>query len=171
MSMARRLLVAALAAAALAGSACGGNADATQGRHGDDVDQLGDDLVPTDMMGLEVTKEDMSETISHTERTYLDAVGLYAVREGDLVKATLQVSRFNDEADYDDGGFRRALVNQIGGTNPRLVRLGDDQVFLTTGTKQQLFVWFEDEHMFVLAIRDDFERPRGLLRAALEVKP
>jgi hypothetical protein len=171
MTLARAALGLALGVLMVAGAACGGNANAVGGRDGSGVRAIPDDLVPGELMGLTVTAEDMSETIAGTERTYLDGVGLFALREKDLVKATLQVSRFNDDADYDNNGFRRALVNQIGGTNPRLVRLGDDSIFLTTGTKQRIFVWFEDAYMFVLAVRDDFDRPRGLLRASLAVKP
>lgn len=170
MMVGRPLVASLLALAVLAGSACGGDANANAGRKGSDVGKIPDSLVPSELMGLQVTEEDMTDTIAATERTYLDAVGLYALRQKELVKATLQVSKFNDDADYDSSGFRRALVNQIGGSNPRLVHLGDESVFLTTGTKQRIFVWFDGVYMFLLAVRDDFDRPRGLLRAALEVK-
>ena len=42
---------------------------------------------------------------------------------------------------------------------------------LTTGTKQQISIWFRDRYMFVLSVRDDYLQPRALLRAALEIKP
>jgi len=44
-------------------------------------------------------------------------------------------------------------------------------VWATTGTKQQLFVWFRERHLMVLAVRSDFTQPRTLLREALEIEP
>jgi hypothetical protein len=85
--------------------------------------------------------------------------------------ATLQVSRFNDGADVDSDKFRRTVVNQIGSTAPRTVRLGDQTVYLTTGTKQSIGVWFKGRYLFVLASRADFDEPRTLLRKALEIEP
>ena len=69
---------------------------------------------------------------------FIDALSLYSLRKNDLVQATLQVSRFNDGADVDADKFRQTVVNQIGGTAPRTVRLGSETVYLTTGTKQTI---------------------------------
>ena len=44
-------------------------------------------------------------------------------------------------------------------------------VYLTTGTKQSIGVWFKDRYLFVLATRADYDEPRTLLRKALEIKP
>ncbi|MGH9040257.1 MAG: hypothetical protein ACRDZ3_08500, partial [Acidimicrobiia bacterium] len=63
------------------------------------------------------------------------------------------------------------VVNQIGSARPRTFRLGKRTVYLTTGTKQSIAVWFKGPHMFVLASRSDYDQPRSLLRAVLEIKP
>jgi hypothetical protein len=42
-------------------------------------------------------------------------------------------------------------------------------VWLTTATKQTVAAWFVDETMYVLSIREDYPRPRTLVRAALEL--
>ena len=89
----------------------------------------------------------------------------------DLVMATLQVSRFNDGADVKADKFRQTVVNQIGSSAPRTVRLGGSTVYLTTGTKQSIGVWFKGRYLFVLATRADYDEPRTLLRKALEIKP
>jgi hypothetical protein len=62
------------------------------------------------------------------------------------------------------------VVNQIGATAPRPVRLGHDTVYLTTGTRQSVAVWFKGRYLFVLATRADYEQPRTLLRRALEIQ-
>ena len=54
---------------------------------------------------------------------------------------------------------------------PRTERLGTDTVYLTTGTKQSIAVWFKDRYLFVLATRADYDEPRTLLRKALEIQP
>ena len=121
-------------------------------------------------MGLQVQSEDVSKTLSELKRSWAEGVGLYSFRREELVQATLQINRFNDNANYEDAGFRRQILQQIGGTAPRQIDVGDEDVFVTQSTKQTLAIWFEDEHLFVLSIRQDFEKPRSLLRAALELQ-
>ena len=52
-----------------------------------------------------------------------------------------------------------------------IVRLGASTVYLTTGTKQSIAVWFKGRYLFVLATRADYDEPRTLLRKALEIQP
>ncbi|HEY3241567.1 MAG TPA: hypothetical protein VGL92_18545, partial [Acidimicrobiia bacterium] len=104
-------------------------------------------------------------------------LGLWSLRTassesgGDLVQATLQVSRFAEGARSQESDFRQSVVNQIGSARPRTFRLGKRTVYLTTGTKQSIAVWFQGRYLFVLASRSDYDEPRTLLRAALEIKP
>jgi hypothetical protein len=101
----------------------------------------------------------------------VDSVGLYSFREGDLLQATLQVSRFNSKADVRSAKFRQTLLSQIGGSLPKRVTMGEDTVYLTSGTKQIIAVWFRGRNLLVLAVREDYAQPRALLRAALELQP
>lgn len=140
-----------------------GQAEATT----DGLDVLDADFVPEELFGLSVETEPLPESIENVEGSYLEAVRLYGLRDDALV-ATLQVGRFDPDADFRSEGFRRALLEQIGGTRPREIRVGDQTVFLTTGVRQNLAVWFSNQHMMVLGIREEFTRPRGLLRSALE---
>jgi len=151
--------------------ACGEPEVSAQGTDGKNIETLGTDLLPADLLGLKVQAEDISGTIASEQRTYVEATSLYSLRSDDLLQATLQVSRFNSDADADSPGFRRSLLNQIGGSRPRAVRLGDETIYLTSGTKQQLAVWFRGRHLLVLATREDYPRPKSLLRRALEVQP
>lgn len=172
----RRFAASALAAAALAGGlgACGGNGDeafADQALQGTEIKAIEGDLLPPEFLGLTVAKEDVSGSLASTKRSYVEATSLYSLRDGDLLQATLQVSRFTPKAEYSTPRFRNSLLNQIGGTRPRTVRVGDDTVYLTSGTKQQLAVWFRGRYMLILATREDYPTPRTLIREALQVEP
>lgn len=159
--------------AALVGllGACAEPDVSARGTAGKNIESLATDLLPPDLLGLTVQAEDISGTIASEGETYVEATSLYSLRSDDLLQATLQVSRFNSDADADSPGFRRSLLNQIGGSQPRGVRLGDETIYLTSGTKQQLAVWFRGRHLLVLATREDYPRPKSLLRRALEVQP
>lgn len=130
------------------------------------VEGLPADLVPESLLGLAVTTEAV-EGVSAAKRSYVDAAGLYGLREGDQLKATLQVSRFNEAAKPETAKFRASILNRIGGTRPQPYRMGDTVVHFTTATKQTLAVWFRGDYLFVLAARDDYGTPRSLVREAL----
>ena len=149
-----------------------GAAFADQSLAGEDIEQVEGDLLPSEFLGLKVAKEDVSGALATSKRSYVDATTLYSLRtEDDLLQATLQVSRFTPKSEYESRPFRNSLLNQIGGSRPRSVRVGDDTVYLTTGTKQQLAVWFRGRYMLILATREDYPTPRTLIREALAVKP
>lgn len=127
--------------------------------------------VPAELLGLRLQREDVSATTQRVSLAFVDSVALYSLRnDKDLVQATLQVSHFAEEARTEEASFRDAVVNQIGSARPRAFRLGGRTVYLTTGTKQSIAVWFDGDHLFVLASRADYDTPRTLLRKALELK-
>lgn len=155
----------------LFGGACGAPDVSAQATAGKDIEPIGGDLLPSKLLGLDVQSEDISGTVASEQQTFVEATSLYSLRSDELLQATLQVSRFNDSADAESSSFRRSLLNQIGGSRPRTVRLGDETVYLTSGTQQQLAVWFRGDHLLILATREDYPMPKTLLRRALEVKP
>lgn len=161
-----QVVVALVAAAAFVGCGEDDGLDQASGK----IELIKSDRIPGEVMGLKVQSEDVSKTLSEVKRSWAEAVGLYSFRREELVQATLQINRFNDNADYDNAGFRKRILQQIGGTAPRQIQVGDEDVFVTQSTKQTLAIWFEGEHLFVLSIRQDFEKPRTLLRAALELE-
>ena len=99
--------------------------------------------------------------------TYLQASSLYSLRRGDVVQATLQISRFEPKAPFDQDKFRRAFLVQLSGTPPLEYRLGGQTVYQTAALRQRLAVWFKGQQVFVLSTRDEFDHPRDLIRAAL----
>lgn len=162
-------LIALTIAMSILASGCVRGGSSFSGSEGKDIKQLPPELVPTEVLDLKVGREDMSSTLQNAKRAYIDGVGLYGFRKDELLQATLQVSKLNDKADYREPSFRAAIVNQIGGSVPRLVRVGRENVWLTRGTKQSLSIWFRDEYLLVLAVREDYDKPRTLLREALQL--
>jgi len=164
-----------LALVALAG--CGRSDAAVDPVAGKEVKVLEMDSLPTEILGLAVQKEDVADSVAKVSSTFIDGLGLWSLRTassesgGDLVQATLQISRFSDGARVDESEFRQSVVNQIGSARPRTFRLGQRTVYLTTGTKQSIAVWFKGRHLFVLASRSDYDQPRTLLRETLEIEP
>ena len=148
---------------------CG--AGRVDGTAGEVIEQLPADFMPSEIRGLPVTREDMSDSIAGVEDAFVESVGLYAMRRDELVQATLQVSLFRENAPLHTARFRTSLVSQIGGAKAQAFRMSEDTVYRTTGRKQVISLWFRDQYMFVLSVRDTYEEPRGLLRAALEIEP
>jgi hypothetical protein len=166
----RRSVTTLVAVAALVIPACADEGSAVDGTRAKDIEQLPADLIPSELLGLQTKQEDIKSALASTKRAYLDSVGLYSFRREELLQATLQVSRFNDDADFERAGFRQAVVSQIGGSVPKRVRVGKDTVYLTTGTKQTLAMWYRGRNLLVLAVREDFGQPRTLLREALRIR-
>jgi hypothetical protein len=165
----KRWLCAALTVVALGATACGDDSSAPEGLRGKDIEELDADLVPGEVFGLQVTKEKITDALAEAENSYVESAALFAFRSADLLQATLQVSRFSDEADPGSSRFRSQLVNQIGGTRPQQIRVGQDNVYLSRGNRQRIAVWFKGESFYILSTREDFDRPRGLLRQVLEL--
>jgi hypothetical protein len=168
----RRLrLLGAVVAATVALAGCARSDASVTPTPGKAVKALEIPNLPSDLLGLAIAKEDVSKDLAKVPSAFIDSLSLYSLRHNDLVQATLQVSRFNDGADVAADKFRQTVVNQIGSSAPRTVRLGGSTVYLTTGTKQSIGVWFKDRYLFVLATRADYDEPRTLLRKALEIQP
>ena len=153
---------------AFGAAACGGGEDTAAPTK---IEVLPDDLLPGSMAGLRVASEDIEGTVKGGKRqSYLESAGLYSFRtEDDLLQATMQISRFADNARYQDRDFRQSVLLQIGSTVPRAFRMGDQTVYLSTGRRQNVVIWFQDEYLFVLSTRDEFGRPRTLLREAINL--
>lgn len=134
------------------------------------VERFGQEIVPAELQGLRVTAEEIGGA-TEVKNPFVEAVGLYSLREGELLQGTLQISRFTKDAGSEESRFRQSVVQQIGSTVPKEYRMSGKPVFLTAGKRQSIAVWFEGRHFFVLSTRDDFGQPRALLRAALEITP
>ena len=135
-----------------------------------EIEPLEADALPAELVGLEVKVEDIDEVANSTKRPYLAAASLYSLREGEELQATLQIGQFADDADYEDEDFRSRLLANVGAGSVQESQVGGDSVYLTRGDRQQVAVWFRDDHMFVLSTREEFGRSRSLLRRSLELQ-
>lgn len=128
--------------------------------------------IPTPILGLRVGSEDIASQLElpEGERSYIDSVGLFAFRkEEEVLEATLEVARFTPDARPESPAFRGSIISRIGGTNPVDARVGDQQVSMTSGRSQVVFVWFKGRGLFILTVRRDFPFPRGLLRKIVDL--
>jgi hypothetical protein len=170
--MRARLLVpiAGLCLVALAAVACGGETSAAAtNQSGEPAPSI---KLPSRLLGLKVTNEDISSSLQQNQQAFIDSVGLFAFRRSkDVLEATMQVSRFSPGARPEASNFRGSIISRIGGTNPRVVRVGKQSLYLTSGRDQVVFVWFKKRGFFVLTVRRDYAFPRTLLRRILESNP
>jgi hypothetical protein len=161
----RRLLPALLAAGVLL-TACGKTDPAVERADERKVEALDAPGVPGELHGLAVKRENVKSALTSAKRPYLDSAVLFSLRDGDRLMATLQIGRFADDARWRDADFRHSLLATIGGGAPRELRMGDQRVYLTSGDRQALAIWFKGQDLFILSSREDYDFPRGLLRDA-----
>jgi hypothetical protein len=160
-----RVALAALVAACLIASA-GCTTQAEDANAAADPARL---RLPQQIVGLQVGAEKVGEDLKAVRRPYVDTVAVFSLREEDLLRASLQINRFNRAARPEDRSFREQIVSTIGGTAPLLLRVGKERVFATTASEQTVFVWFAEGGMFVLSVQKDFQFPRTLLRRFIEL--
>jgi hypothetical protein len=164
----KRGAAALVALIAVFGGACGGS-KAAVGVSGEDIKPIAAAKLPATLLGLEVHEEDMKSTIAQTEDSYVDAVSLFSLRGDNLVQATLQVSHLTKAFDYRSARQRANLADKIGGARATTYRVGRTTVYVTQGLRQRISVWFSGRTLLVLSARDDLAKPRGLLRAVVEL--
>jgi hypothetical protein len=127
--------------------------------------------VPTQILGLSVTQEDVSgQVVPYKNRSYLDTFGLFSLREGDLLRATLQMGRFGQVADEDDDTFRRQIIGLMGTSSPREILVGEEIVWSSTGAQQSVFAWFKGRGFYVLTVHKEFPFELTLLRKLMSLE-
>lgn len=158
------ILVAVAASIAVTATACGGGGP-TDASTGSDPARLN---LPGQILGLQVQAEEIQAELDEVQRPYVDSVAVFSLREDELLRASLQIARFNRAARPDSSSFRGSIVSTIGGTEPQVFRMEDVDLYTTTASDQVVFTWFRDNGMFVLAVQQDFEFPRTLVRRFVE---
>ena len=164
-----RSLAAVVIAGCLALSACGHDAATTQADRRT-VSVLYAPGIPSTLGGLRVQSEAIGDSLKDVHRPYVDSVALFSLRNGDTLEATLQVARFASGVNGADRSFQNRLLATLGPSSSKEFRLGGRSVFLTSGDRQSIVVWFDEGDFFVLSTRADYPYPRGLLRLALDLK-
>jgi hypothetical protein len=158
----------ALVLVAVAAAPACGTAEA-KGVPGEAIEAIPPEALPPTIHGLTLRVEDMSKQLKLAKDTYVQSAGVFSLRQGELVEATLQVTRFTSDFDYRSATARSTLASRLGGSRAETIRLGDDTVYLTQGQRQRLALWYRGAYLYVLSTRGDYTEPRALLRSALEV--
>lgn len=125
--------------------------------------------LPSQVLGLKVQQEQLSQDLEDVDRPYFDALALFSLRENDLLRASLEVGRFNSLARPNSQSFRNQLLGKIGSREPRSMRVGGKTIYVTAGNQQAIFVWFDGDGVFVMITHQDFAFPRTLLRRILDL--
>lgn len=162
------------ACASFEAAMCGGPDDATLGMEVSPPDRIG---------GLRVVPEpDAAEslnTASEPKDTYQCEGAVYALRDGEELRAVFQVSRLAPDARLDDREFLRNLLGGITGAVPQPVEKEGVDVYQIVSNGQIISTWFHDNFMYFLTVREDptiegqavnvdFEQ---VLNEALNVRP
>ncbi len=164
-----RVAAAMCALVALTLAACG---SATAGGvPGKEIKQIPASAVPSTLGELEVHAEDIKNVVAQAQNSYASAMSLYSMRKNNLVVATLEVTRLIDRFDYRSDKQRALLADKVGGAKSEAHRVGPAVVYLTSGLRQRISIWFRGRYLFVLATREDYDQPRTLLRNVLELNP
>lgn len=125
--------------------------------------------LPAQIVGLKLVAESLDEEdLDKIDRPYIDNLAVFSLREGKLLRATLQVARFNRAARPEDSSFRGQIIGVLGGQRPYEMLVDDTQVHATAGTGQNIFAWFGGRGMFILSVQRDYPFPRTLLRRMIE---
>jgi hypothetical protein len=127
-------------------------------------------LLPQQVLGLAVQREDIGAVLNQAKVSYVDSAGLYSFRRDEKLMATLQLVRMNALARPDDRAFRERMVNQVGQTEPRRLPVADTLVWFSTGSRERTASWFRDRDFFILKTRADFDQPRTLLRHLIDLR-
>ena len=98
---------------------------------------------------------------------FVTDVGVWSLREGERLRATIEVARFAPDASPGRRSFQRSIIAQMGQSTPRIRRTGDTRVYIISANKQALYVWFTGIHLVVLSTSAEYRSPRSLLRAAI----
>ena len=162
-----RGIAAALVAVSIVVGACGN--DAPKGVPGNKVKPIAARSFPSTILGLEVHEEDVKNNLAEAKNTYASQASLYSLRNENIVVATLQAMKLTDKFDYKSAREREALAVKIGGGRAEDYRVGSDTVYITQGQRQRIALWFRGRDLFVLSVRQDFDRPRSLIRETLGI--
>lgn len=169
MRAASRRVFAVVAAAATLIGAAGCGTSAPKGTAANEVKQLPESLLTGTYLGLKPAREDITESLSSQEgNAYVDAVGLYSLRNGDRLEATLQISKLSDKARPKEREFQELVAGQIGGTKSQAFTMEGKRVFRSSARKQSLSSWFSGDYFLILSVRETYKEPRALLRVLLE---
>ena len=96
----RTAVAVACAMIALAAPACGKSKSSTgsTGLPGKAVKPLSADLVPSDVLGLQTSQEDITKALAGGRRSYVQSTSVYSFRKDNLLQATVWRADYSPRA-------------------------------------------------------------------------
>lgn len=119
-------------------------------------------IAPETLDGLELSREPAMEepyTAENPDALVSDA-RVYSVRDQGEVVAALQVVAFKEALEDRQDEARAGVLEELGGSEFELHRLGNSYVYMQRLAEQQFFLWFPPEGAYyeMFIARNDFER-------------
>ena len=113
--------------------------------------------VPPVLGGLDVKFSDKTTKKLQGEakrrNTYVRDLTVFELRAGKELKGVYQVMRLTPDARIDDVDFRKKLASLVGGTQRAPELIADTAVYKFEGSGQLIHVWFENQFMQILLLR------------------
>jgi len=128
---------------------------------------------PLSMNGLGVDREDACADFKNASgRLAIDRLTLLGIRQPrqqQLLMATLEIAHFVAAAPLDQPSFQAGILDSIGAVKPQQLLVGDEVANVSKAPGLLIASWFRGRYLFILVIRDTYDQPKSLLRAAMKV--
>ena len=128
--------------------------------------------VPAQLLGYPLQREDIAKALVDNQRTtYFDQVRLYSLRRNDgYLQATLEIGHFRTGSDYGQSYFQQDLVTQVGASEPIPTEMGGRLVYISSEKGLTIASWFGGRYLYILSVRNTFDQPKTLVRAATALR-
>jgi hypothetical protein len=112
--------------------------------------------VPASLGGLSVQLEPEATKklkSSSPKTSYVADGAVFALRQGDELRAVLQVAMFTADARPADEEFQKNIVSQIGSFTGKPTKVNNVPVYATEANEQVFYVWFKGRFFETLSVR------------------
>jgi hypothetical protein len=156
-----RLAAAALViVVALAGSGCGrGGGDAPEGAPAEVALELVPDTVNDGAFHLAEDESARDAFASVGPRALVADGRLFAIRDGDRLVGTLQLSTMKTKVDLTDADERASVVSNVIPGTKETISVGPVSVVQSAGTDKIVFLWFGRDMFQVLQLKPTTASP------------
>ena len=165
----RRVAVVALVLIALVGGACGGD----DGGDEPAPAKVPLELVPDRLNGgaFHLAEDDTArEAFSNVGTDALVADGrLFAIRDGERLVGTLQLSTMKPRVDLTDEDHRQSVINNVIPGGRETISVGPVSVIQTLGDDKTVFLWFGRDLFQVLQLKPTKASPFDPERVLSEI--
>jgi hypothetical protein len=152
--------------AALGAAGCGGHSQAAPARP---LAKVNPALVPSTIEGLTVQEDTKAkDRFAKLPKKALVADGrLFAIRQGDLLVATLQLSTLVPEVDLTNQKRHDEMADKLMTGVKQQLRIDNTDVYQAAGDEKTEYVWFGRQMFEVLQVKGSSVKPEDMLKAII----